>query len=448
LIVLTVFLFLAPAAYATAIEALIDKCYDESVAPAKALIACSQVIDRGETVEQRSAAFALRAVVYIRTGETQLALDDLNISVQLDRANGIAYALRGAVYAARGRRVEALADLRRAVELKPSRSTYYTRAFVLAHFGEHSLAIINFTRALSYEPRDRDAMMARALLYEQTGDATKAIADYTQMLELDPEDVAALEERAYLYMLSGNVEAARADVDAVTRLTRPPAPAPTDPKLYERPPCDSPYSMISPCYAPPGYRPPPPATSSAPPASSSSSDTNDWRSHEFEPFHPPELSTLPAPNVKPMKVEPYKLPPTSNPPPRPPARQDYLYYPYDTRNLDPRTRDPRYDPNRDPYRYDTNPEFSSSNPYAKHPRYRGIYSPFLGGESYYTAPQTLGPPMQPLGGWPARPQERQRYNPFAPPLSGGAQQRPLSTPLGQPTPPCKRPRNPYAPHAC
>jgi tetratricopeptide (TPR) repeat protein len=558
LIAFAALLLFAPltAAAQASVQRLVDDCTGEATAPQEALSACSKLLETPLTGAQRASILSLRAVMHIRLGDYRAALSDVNGAIQLIPNRGTPYTLRGLIAAALDQRAQAIADLNRGVELEPAYVTFYTRGFALATFGEHKAAITDFTRALTFNLKDRDALMARALLYAKIGDTRNAIADYTQILANDPADIAVLQERSYLYSLVGDWNAARADYYAAERLmdaSAPPRPAeerpppvaagqvyvlqcmtkggasvpgywrerdprlapdydyssmqrdtatgycrddiarerdkayaqestrreaeerkrqlalgPVDPKLHERPPCTSPSSMISPCYAPPGYTPPPPKQP-APRAAPEQRYSQAPRSYSYPPPEPdypdareryrrdPFVPQIETPDFTPPKqqelrsvqVMPYKMPSTENPPPRPRARQEYLLDPFDPRDMDPRMRAPNYDPNRDPYRYSTDPEFDRRNPYAKHPRYRGLYSPFLGGESHYRPPQTFGPPQQPLGGWPSQSQQRRpdRYNPFAPPVSGTGQ-RPLSTPFGQPTPRCRPVRNPYTADGC
>jgi tetratricopeptide (TPR) repeat protein len=114
-----------------------------------------------------------RAVAYMQKGEIDLALADLNRSLEYDDEFGLTYFNRAQIYLQRGEPDLALADLERAVTLRPSRirpDAYRQIAMVKTLLGDHAGAIDAYGEAIERDGRDPELKLANAWLLATTAD--------------------------------------------------------------------------------------------------------------------------------------------------------------------------------------------------------------------------------------------------------------------------------------
>jgi tetratricopeptide (TPR) repeat protein len=83
---------------------------------------------------------------------------------------------------------------------------------------ELDLAIHEFTKAISIDPKYADAYYRRGSLYYQKGDYDHSIADCTEAIRLNPKDDLLYRGRAYAYKEKGNYDCAIADFTEAIRL--------------------------------------------------------------------------------------------------------------------------------------------------------------------------------------------------------------------------------------
>jgi tetratricopeptide (TPR) repeat protein len=85
--------------------------------------------------------------------------------------------------------------------------------------GKYDVAITEFTRAISLNPRSTNYVYDRGVAHFQKGDDDLAMADFNLSLRLDPTNSLALAARGVLELLQGKKDAAAKDFETALKLT-------------------------------------------------------------------------------------------------------------------------------------------------------------------------------------------------------------------------------------
>lgn len=132
-----------------------------------------------------AADFLKRARNYIKVGNYEQAIADLNRVLELTPNDPAAYMDRGVAYFRSGDFATAMNDFNKAILLNPSSAeAYYNRG--AAYFEGHDLrsAIVDFDTAISLKPDYDQAYFSRGYAKEQSGDKQGAMADYQKVLQI------------------------------------------------------------------------------------------------------------------------------------------------------------------------------------------------------------------------------------------------------------------------
>lgn len=161
-------------------------CIDVRTPAETAIAACSDVVGASPKAVW---AYTNRALAYSSRGDQDLAVDDLDMAIGLDRGYARAYAIRATAYNAKGNWDRGIVDLTKAIELNPGDAqSYSNRAAAYMVKGKTDLAIADTTRAIALNPRLAPAYDNRAVAYEKKGWTDLAIADYRSTLAIEPHD--------------------------------------------------------------------------------------------------------------------------------------------------------------------------------------------------------------------------------------------------------------------
>ena len=101
-------------------------------------------------------------------------------------------------------------------------TAYYGRAKDYFRYGEHDLALADFTQAIKYFPRKEtsdlsQAYTLRGLIYQEKGNKEAALKDFNDALQLDPTSRFSLIGRGDLLYDMGDYEHASRDYEALIR---------------------------------------------------------------------------------------------------------------------------------------------------------------------------------------------------------------------------------------
>ena len=171
--------------------------------------------DSGLTNDRRGAILNDRAVAYARSGQTRLALDDFNRSVQLFAENPAAYNNRGNLLLALGLPKESLHDFDRAILLSPGyAAAYANRAGACDRLGQTAEALRDYTRAIELMPQSAVPLAGRGRVLLGLGKPHAAIRDFTRAVNADARFANGYRGRATAKLRIGRYE------DAIEDLSR------------------------------------------------------------------------------------------------------------------------------------------------------------------------------------------------------------------------------------
>lgn len=149
-------------------------------------------------------------VLSTHKAEPRKAIADFNRLLTTTPGNFNALLFRSDAHTRLGDYIRALADLDLAVALAPDSQVHVRRGVVRALLGQPSPAIADYTTALSFDPRNVEALVNRAAIEAARGDTAAALRDLDAALAIAPGNAVARYNRGY-------VSFARRDYDQAIR---------------------------------------------------------------------------------------------------------------------------------------------------------------------------------------------------------------------------------------
>ena len=157
-------------------------------------------------------AYGNRASYHISQGANDLAMADLNKTIQLNPYFSFAYNNRGQLLQEQGKRAEARADFTKAIELNPKLGEAWLNLGVVElNLGEHAQAARTLDRAVELMAGNALPYYNRGLAYGMGGSPQKGLADFDKAIELQGNVPVFYKDRGISRMLLGNVNGAEAD---------------------------------------------------------------------------------------------------------------------------------------------------------------------------------------------------------------------------------------------
>jgi tetratricopeptide (TPR) repeat protein len=209
-----------------------QRCFSHD--PEVAIAGCTAMLQSGhETQEHITRAFSNRGGAYIRKGQYDRAIQDLDQAIRRDPNYALAFQSRGTAYSLKGQYERAIGDFNQAIRLDPnSAASFYGRGDTYNVQGQYERAIQDFDRAIRLKPDLAPIFFAatfheRGLAYAGKGQYDRALQDYDQAIRLYPNLAQAFYDRgAALRALRQPV---RAEADfAKARQLNPNLPPPAD----------------------------------------------------------------------------------------------------------------------------------------------------------------------------------------------------------------------------
>ena len=174
----------------------------EGSARSQPQVSAEALIERGDT--------------YYEIGEYDKAVDDYRSALRLDPQNGRAYKEWAAVNVVKGNTQEALQNLDLAVQNAPaSISAYVNRGSRRSDLGDREGAKEDWEKAASIEAYTADEYASRGFAKSRLGKKRDAVNDYNQALILNPNHQRTLLNRAYNFYESGEKQQALGVLDKV-----------------------------------------------------------------------------------------------------------------------------------------------------------------------------------------------------------------------------------------
>jgi tetratricopeptide (TPR) repeat protein len=209
-----------------------QRCFSHD--PEVAIAGCTAMLQSGhETPEHMARAFSNRGGAYIRKGQYDRAIQDLDQAIRRDPNYAQAFQSRGTAYSLRGQYERAIGDFNQAIQLDPkSAASFYGRGDTYNVQGQYERAIQDFDRAIRLKPDLAPIFFAatfheRGLAYAGKGQYDRALQDYDQAIRLYPNLAQAFYDRGAA--LRALRQPARAEADFVkARRLNPNLPPPAD----------------------------------------------------------------------------------------------------------------------------------------------------------------------------------------------------------------------------
>jgi tetratricopeptide (TPR) repeat protein len=162
-----------------------------------------------------------QAFAYLQTGKINLAIRNLNRSLQLASTNAATWALRGLANIYRERYDWALADCERSLELEQDNPfTLINQGLALVRLGRYEDGVSAYNRSLELNPDDPTALSNRGIAKYELGRFDQSLNDLDRSLQLRPDDPATLTSRGNTYAAMGMADEALADYQRSVELRR------------------------------------------------------------------------------------------------------------------------------------------------------------------------------------------------------------------------------------
>ncbi|MCA9216489.1 MAG: tetratricopeptide repeat protein [Planctomycetales bacterium] len=178
-------------------------------------------VQRGEVYSQAAVRAEANGDPRAETYERQ-ALKDYSAAVEWG-PSWRAYHNRGVSNAILGHYKEALADFNKAISTNTDQqhpSSYFNRAEVLYELGQLEDAVRDYTRALSADPADVQALTGRAHAKFELNQSAEALRDFDEAIQLDPQNAVTFADRGDLHASVGNWRQAATDFQQAIKLDR------------------------------------------------------------------------------------------------------------------------------------------------------------------------------------------------------------------------------------
>ncbi|MBE7709614.1 MAG: tetratricopeptide repeat protein [Cyanobacteria bacterium SIG32] len=138
-----------------------------------------------------------KGIVELRTGDLNIALDNINRSIELKNDWEISYFYRAVVHQAMKNYDEAILDYTKTIQLNDKMTdAYYNRAEIILSRKDIpnpdiERAISDLEKAVELDPKFIDALFATAAAYKKLGDYHKALEYLEKLLQIEPDAVVA-----------------------------------------------------------------------------------------------------------------------------------------------------------------------------------------------------------------------------------------------------------------
>jgi tetratricopeptide (TPR) repeat protein len=131
----------------------------------------------------------------------------------------IIYYTRGTAYNEKGDNDRAIVDYTEAITLNPKDANYYNnRCKAYNDKGANDPALVDCNEAIRLDPEYAPAYNNRGIAYRDKGDLDHAIADYTEAITLNPNDAFAHYNRGIAKRAKGDTAGGDADIAKAKQL--------------------------------------------------------------------------------------------------------------------------------------------------------------------------------------------------------------------------------------
>jgi len=164
--------------------------------------------------------YSNRAVCYAGSGRDDLAMADLEKSLELKPDEADALHARGIINLKQKKYDRAFADFDRSIAIRPWRADYYkNRSIAYRSAGRLDNALVDADRIIAMEPVDAQNFLLRASIYAMQEEYAKSLGDLNLAERIDPEDFQIYANRGLVYYRQGLQSQAIREYDMALRLS-------------------------------------------------------------------------------------------------------------------------------------------------------------------------------------------------------------------------------------
>jgi tetratricopeptide (TPR) repeat protein/V8-like Glu-specific endopeptidase len=156
----------------------------------------------------------------IASGQTNIALEDLDRIIALDPKSEQAFWLRGTSRYTNRDVAGALSDVSRVIELNPNNlQAYLWRATINLAQSDHQGAIADYSAMIRIDPQNTLAYSQRGSTRFQQNDPQGALEDYSALIRINPKDLEGYERRAHVRRFNGDQKGALQDYQMMVKIS-------------------------------------------------------------------------------------------------------------------------------------------------------------------------------------------------------------------------------------
>jgi len=138
----------------------------------------------GDDIRLQASIYGVRAEIYVRANQVQLALMDYQRAIDTDPEYALAYRNRAVLYAIIGAPQLAIEDYSSAIDIEPDHlESYLRRSQVYRQFGDLEAALMDLTQAINIDPAHAETYILRGHVYGEMGDVIRQAQDYAAWVE-------------------------------------------------------------------------------------------------------------------------------------------------------------------------------------------------------------------------------------------------------------------------
>lgn len=158
-------------------------------------------------------AITARAQLRVQTGDTVGALEDIERTINLSKAQSFPYAMKAQIFADRQQWDDAIEAMNEIIRFYPDDvSLYLNRAFLEYRNNDYYGAMRDYNEAIHIDPYNSDALFNRALLKFEVMELEGAAEDFTRVLELDANNFHARYNRVLVNLTARQYKKAEPDL--------------------------------------------------------------------------------------------------------------------------------------------------------------------------------------------------------------------------------------------
>ncbi len=164
-------------------------------------------------------AYGARGTAYLKLGQNDMAIIDLDYSLKHEKKNAILLSQRALIHIENQDFKLALSDLDKALRIdKGLNEARLYRAFIYRVLGDESKALNEMEKIDGELQLDSESNHQKGIIYYKNNDLSNALQNYNIAIEKDPGNIESIYSRALLYCKLEQFDTAISDLDLAMKL--------------------------------------------------------------------------------------------------------------------------------------------------------------------------------------------------------------------------------------